>query len=112
MKEEQEKLLRYIGDIFEQRRLQKETETGDCHQENKFQKFPEALNHKIIKAGKKIRILREKKSMSVETLAALADLTPLYVTQIEIGEADPYMMEIYDLSKALGVELSYLFEDV
>ncbi len=105
MKEEQEKLLRYIGEIFEQRRMEKKEPVST-------KKFPESLNHKIMSAGKRIRTLREKKGMTVEALAALADLTPSYVTQIEIGEADPYMTEIYDLSKALGVEVSYLFDGV
>ncbi len=103
MKEEQEKLLRYIGEIFEQRRTEK-------NQADKTKKFPEELNHEIISAGKKIRAIREKKGMTVEELSALTNLTPLYITQIEIGEADPYMTEIYDLSKALNVEISALFK--
>lgn len=103
MKEEQEKLLRYIGEIFEQRRLEKRLPDTS-------KKFPDALNHKIISAGKRIRTIREQKGMTVEELGVLADLAPYYITEIEIGEADPYMTEIYDLSKALGVSISVLFE--
>lgn len=103
MKEEQEKLLRYIGQIFEQRR--KEKKDAD-----RTKKFPEELSHEIIDAGKKIRSIRERKGMSTDELSLLTNLTPLYISQIELGEADPYMTEIYDLSKALDIDLSILFD--
>ncbi len=103
MKEEQEKLLRYIGEIFEKRR--KEKKEGES-----LGKFPEEINHAIIAAGKKIRIAREERAMSVDELSLLTGLTPLYISQIELGEADPYMTEIYDLSKALDIDLSALFQ--
>ena len=68
------------------------------------------MSHEIIDAGKKIRSIRERKGMSTDELSLLTNLTPLYISQIELGEADPYMTEIYDLSKALDIDLSILFD--
>jgi len=102
MKEEQERLLKYIGDLYEKRRVEKKSGT---HVENS-----EPDHDHIVLAGKKIRKAREKKKMTVEELAALTDLLPSYISEIEFGEADPYMTEIQSISKALDVELSYLFE--
>lgn len=99
MKEEQERLLKYIGEIYAKRRVEKKA--------GKDITGPEQDD--IIEAGKKIRKVREKKGMSVEELAELTGLTPTYISGIEVGEADPYMTEIYEITKALGVELSDLF---
>ncbi|HLP52447.1 MAG TPA: helix-turn-helix transcriptional regulator [Chitinophagales bacterium] len=100
MKEEQERLLRYIGEIFEKRRQgkieQPDTKPGDDDVD-------------VVNAGKKIRKLREQKGISLEQLAERTGLIVPYIQQIEIGEANPYMTEIYDISKALGVEISVLF---
>ena len=102
MKEEQERLLKYIGEIFERRRVEKK--------QGKYTHISEHEHDDIVKAGKKIRKVREQKKMSVEELASLSGLTSSYISHIEIGEADPYMTEIYDITKALGIELSYLFD--
>jgi transcriptional regulator with XRE-family HTH domain len=64
----------------------------------------------IVKAGKRLRKLRENKGISTEQLAVLTGLTPSYISGIEFGEADPYMTEIYEITKALGIELSSLFD--
>ncbi len=100
MKEEQERLLKYIGEIYAKRRVVKK--------EGKVLTGPE--HDDIIRAGKNIRRIREKKGMSIEQLASLTDLTPSYISGIEVGEADPYMTEIYEITKALEVELSSLFD--
>jgi ribosome-binding protein aMBF1 (putative translation factor) len=102
MKEEQEKLLKYIGELFEERRLhRKKSENA---------KGGSLENDDITEAGRRIRKARERQGMTVDELAALADLSPLYVTAIEVGEADPYMTEIQSISRVLNVELAYLFE--
>ena len=64
----------------------------------------------IINAGKKIRHIREGKKISVAELAVLTGLTDSYIREIEVGVADPYMTEIYEITKALDIELSSLFE--
>ena len=101
MKEEQDQLLKYIGELYHKRRLER--------REGKDFDITSPEHDEIVEAGKTIRKIREKKGMSIEQLAVLTDLTPSYVAGIEIGEADPYMTEIYDITKALGVELSSLF---
>lgn len=101
MKEEQEKLLKYIGDLYEQRRLEKS--------KSQDRKSDAAKHDDITEAGKRIRKTREKKGMSIEELATQSDLLPSFISEIEIGEADPYMTEIQAIAKALDVDLSYLF---
>jgi len=53
MKEEQERLLKYIGEIYSQRRLER-SEGKDITSST-----PE--HNDIVKAGKNIRLIREKK---------------------------------------------------
>lgn len=98
MKEEQERLLRYIGEIFEKRRSEKSQSHTPSNEEAD-----------IINACKRIRKIREHKGITVEQLSEKTGLIVPYIQQIEIGEANPYMTEIYEISKALGVEVSELF---
>ena len=102
MKEEQEQLLKYIGEIYGRRRTEK------LQGKSVDNSSPE--HDEIVKAGKNIRKIREKRGISTEQLAVLTGLTPSYITGIEIGEADPYMTEIYEITKALEIELSSLFD--
>lgn len=99
MKEEQERILKYIGELYAKRRL---------HQ-NKNVSLTNTEREDIIKAGKEIRKIRERKGISLAQLAQLTELTESYLAGIELGEADPYMTEIYDITKALGIQLSALF---
>ena len=102
MKEEQEQLLKYIGEIYGRRRMEKK------EGKNTSNDSPE--HDDIVKAGKRLRKVREKKGVSAEQLAELTGLTPSYISGIEVGEADPYMTEIYEITKAIGIELSSLFD--
>jgi ribosome-binding protein aMBF1 (putative translation factor) len=102
MKDEQERILRYIGELYGRRRMEKQqgkvtADTGPEHDD-------------IVKAGRRIRKIREQQKMDLEQLGRLTGLTPNYIAAIEIGEADPYMTEIYEITKALGIELSSLFD--
>ena len=102
MKDEQEQLLKYICEIYGRRRMEKKVgkDTTNASPEH----------DDIVKAGKRLRKLRENKGISTEQLAVLTGLTPSYISGIEVGEADPYMTEIYEITKALGIELSSLFD--
>jgi len=100
MKEEQEKILKYIGELYARRRQERK--------EGKLDSTPE--HDDIVKAGKRLRSIREKHQISLTQLAAATGLTENYIASIELGEADPYMTEIYDLTKALGIQLSDLFD--
>ena len=111
MKEEKERLLRYIGEIYEKRRLEriaagKESEKVVPHDETHY----DSLKESMVEAGRRIKKIRQAKKISTAKLATLSGLTQLYIQEIEAGLADPYMTEIYDIAKALDIELSSLFE--
>ena len=60
--------------------------------------------------GFKIRRIREKRGLSQEKLAALADLHRAYVGQIERGEKNIGLKNLEKIAKALGVDISVLVE--
>lgn len=101
MKEEQERILKYIGELYAKRRVHN----------NKSNSLTNTEREDIVRAGKEIRKIREHKGISLAQLAQLTNLTENYITGIELGEADPYMTEIYDITKALGIQLSDLFDN-
>jgi len=111
VKEEQERLLKYIGEIFEKKRIEKRKEHKGSGDDKKLAADLYAgFKDDIVKAGRRIQKVRESKNMSVAKLAALTGLTANYIQEIEIGIADPYMTEMYEITKALEIELSSLFE--
>jgi transcriptional regulator with XRE-family HTH domain len=59
--------------------------------------------------GRRIRSLRERKGLSQERLAELADLHRNYVGGIERGERNVGLRNIIRLAKALGVSPRLLF---
>ncbi len=59
--------------------------------------------------GRRIRALRERKGLSQERLAELADLHRNYVGGIERGERNVGFRNILRLAKALNVTPSVLF---
>lgn len=61
------------------------------------------------KFGQKIKQLRLEKKMSQEALAHAADLDRTYIPSIEKGERNVSIEVIAKLAKALGVEISELF---
>ena len=111
MKEEQQRLLKYIGEIFARKRVEKMNagEISDKADNNSTDTYA-GLNHDIVKAGKKIRKIREGKKMSVATVASLTGLTEIYIQEIELGIVDPYMTEMYEITKVLDIDLASLFE--
>ena len=111
MKQEQERLLKYIGEIFERKRLEKRKARKDSGEESHLTEGLYAgFKDDIIKAGSRIQKIRESKNMSVAELASKTGLTVNYIQEIEFGIADPYMTEMYEITKALDIELSSLFE--
>ncbi|MES2620524.1 MAG: helix-turn-helix transcriptional regulator [Bacteroidota bacterium] len=111
MKEEQERLLKYIGEIFEKKRIEKRKVRKDSNDEDKLAAGLYAgFKDDLINAGKRIQKVRESKNMSLAKLAGLTGLTSNYIQEIEIGIADPYMTEMYEITRALEIELSSLFE--
>ena len=62
--------------------------------------------------GWRVRQLRESKEWTQETLASRAGLDRSYVAGIEAGLRNPSTKALAKLSRALGVTLSDLFQDV
>ena len=60
------------------------------------------------RVGLNIRKIREKRSLSQEKLAALADLHRAYVGQIERGEKNIGLKNLEKIAKALNVEIKKL----
>jgi transcriptional regulator with XRE-family HTH domain len=64
---------------------------------------------KLVLLGGQIRRLREKKNLSQEELAGLADIDRAYYGGIERGERNVAAINITKIANALGVEVGKLF---
>lgn len=62
--------------------------------------------------GQRVRLLREKAKLSQEGLAELCGLHRNYVGGIERGERNVSLLNIVQLSRGLGVKVSYLLEGI
>jgi transcriptional regulator with XRE-family HTH domain len=54
--------------------------------------------------GEVIRSCRKEKKISQERLALESDLQRSFISRMERGKAQPTLVTIFELSKALGVE--------
>ncbi len=61
------------------------------------------------KLGSKISYLRKKKKISQEKLAEKANISEIYIGEIERGDANPTLEKLKLIANALGVEVSDLF---
>ena len=59
--------------------------------------------------GKRIVLLRKQKNLTQEELALKANIERSYMGTIERGERNPTLKKIYQISKALKVEVHELF---
>ncbi|ELI5435645.1 helix-turn-helix transcriptional regulator [Vibrio parahaemolyticus] len=66
-------------------------------------------NEKLVLFGQRVRTLRKIKGLSQESMAALAGLDRSYMGHIERGEKNITLLKIYQISEALGIEVSDLF---
>ena len=57
----------------------------------------------------KLKILRQKRRLTLEKLAELADLTPNHISKLEAAKSHPSFSSIGNLAKALDVEIRDLF---
>lgn len=55
--------------------------------------------------GARVRALRKQRKLSIEALAARAELDPSYVSNVERGVQNPSLATIAQLATALGVDL-------
>lgn len=56
--------------------------------------------------GRAIRRLREQRGLSIEALAALADMHPTYLSGIERGRNNPSWTKLCGLARALDTPIS------
>ena len=64
----------------------------------------------VIRFGKRVRELRDRQAITQDELAHLAEMDRSYVGQIERGEKNITIRNIYKLSEALGVRASQLLD--
>jgi len=60
--------------------------------------------------GQRIRALRKRAHLSIETLAGDAGLHPTYVSAIELGKRNPSLGVLHRIANALDLELSALLD--
>jgi transcriptional regulator with XRE-family HTH domain len=60
--------------------------------------------------GRRVRVLREVKSLSQEQLAEMAGLHRTYVSSLERGQRNVGLDNVFALAKALGVSPAELFQ--
>ena len=70
---------------------------------------PEAVRA-FVTLGKRIRLLREKKNLSLEELAEEARLSPQHLLDIEHGRTNATVATLVGVARGLGVRLRDLFE--
>jgi transcriptional regulator with XRE-family HTH domain len=60
--------------------------------------------------GSQLRALRQKRGLSLRTLAELCDLSPNTISLIERGDSSPSVSTLHRLAMALGVQITAFFE--
>jgi transcriptional regulator with XRE-family HTH domain len=55
--------------------------------------------------GQRLRAVREERGMSLRAVAKLIDVSPSFVSQVELGKASPSVGTLYALVTALGLSL-------
>jgi transcriptional regulator with XRE-family HTH domain len=66
------------------------------------------LSHHL---GREIRSLRHARDMTLEDLGAKTGLSVGFLSQIERGLSNPSIIALHDISRALGVNISWFFDE-
>lgn len=66
-------------------------------------------NEDFLNIGVKLRSERHKQKLSLRELAALADVSPSLLSQIENGRANPSVMTLHHVANALSVPITFFF---
>lgn len=78
-----------------------------------MQKNTDAMDDDILKRfGLTIKRLRERKGISQEKLGEISDLHRTYIGMIERAERNITLKNIEKLAKALGTDISKVFEEL
>lgn len=64
-----------------------------------------------VQLGQAIRSARERRGMSLRELARRVDVSPSFVSQVELGKANPSVGTLYALVSVLGTTLDELIGD-
>jgi mannose-6-phosphate isomerase-like protein (cupin superfamily)/DNA-binding XRE family transcriptional regulator len=64
-----------------------------------------------VSLGQALRTTRERREMSLRELARRVNVSPSFVSQIELGKANPSVGTLYSLVTALGITLDDLIGD-
>lgn len=64
----------------------------------------------LLELGQRIRVLREAKGLSQETVALLSGIDRSYLGGIERGEHNVAVINLEKIAKSLEIELSELFK--
>ncbi len=64
-----------------------------------------------LKIGEKVRLLREKKHLTLQDLAAKTGMTKSVLSEIETDEIVPPVANLLKLSRALGVGMAHFFQE-
>jgi transcriptional regulator with XRE-family HTH domain len=66
--------------------------------------------NKII--GENIKTLRQRKKISQENLAGIAEIDRRYIQSIEKGKRNISLNTLYKISKALDIKMSEILENI
>ncbi len=61
--------------------------------------------------GEKLRDIREKKGITLKTVATKVDVSESLISQIERNKVSPSIDTLFSIAEALDVDLDYLFSD-
>ena len=62
--------------------------------------------------GYRIRYLRQQKGLSIESLALEAEINRNYLGDLERGMRNPTVVVLNKIARALGIDLTTLFEGI
>ena len=63
----------------------------------------------VVAFGKKVRLLRKERKMSMQLLANIAEIELSQIYRIETGKINPKLTTILKIAEALEVEIRELF---
>jgi transcriptional regulator with XRE-family HTH domain len=70
---------------------------------------PTAIDRHV---GRRLRLLRQIREMSLGKLAEIVDVAPQQIQKYEIGETRISAARIFELSKIFGVPLTWFYDDL
>lgn len=62
--------------------------------------------------GAQIRKVRKKCGLTIEALSEKAELSPVFLSDVERGRKEPSVTTLLKISSALGVKLSFLIQPI